>query len=67
MPAYMLVEVAIHDAAIYEEYKKRTPAVLEAFEGKFLLRGLPVQPGIILQNTKRRRVFEIRLPRLDFY
>lgn len=42
MPAYILAEVAIHDATIYEEYKKRTPEILEAFEGKFLLRGLPV-------------------------
>lgn len=42
MPAYMLVEVAIHNPTLYEEYKKRTPAILEAFDGKFLLRGLPV-------------------------
>jgi uncharacterized protein (DUF1330 family) len=42
MAAYMLVEVAIHSPLLYEEYKKKTPAILEAFEGKFVLRGMPV-------------------------
>lgn len=43
MPAYMLVEVAIHSPELYEEYKKKTPTSLLPFEGKFLVRGLPVE------------------------
>lgn len=43
MSAYVLVEVAIHDASLYEEYKKLTPASVEAYGGKFVIRGLPIQ------------------------
>lgn len=43
MPAYMLVEIAIHSPEVYEEYKKKTPTSLLPFEGKFLVRGLPVE------------------------
>ena len=39
MPAYVVVDVSIRDAAAYEEYKKLTPASLEAFGGKFIVRG----------------------------
>lgn len=42
MAAYMLVEVAIHSPLLYEEYKEKTPAILQAFEGRFVLRGMPV-------------------------
>ena len=42
MAAYMLVEVTIHSPLLYEGYKEKTPAILEAFEGKFVLRGMPV-------------------------
>ena len=40
MPAYMLVEVAIHSPELYEEYKKMTPTSLLPFDGKFLVRGV---------------------------
>uniref|UniRef100_UPI0040473B4B DUF1330 domain-containing protein n=1 Tax=Algoriphagus sp. TaxID=1872435 RepID=UPI0040473B4B len=43
MPAYMLVEVAIHSLELYEEYKKMTPTSLLPFDGKFLVRGGPVE------------------------
>ena len=39
MPAFVIVEVAIHDQEAYEEYKKRTPATIAAFNGKFVVRG----------------------------
>jgi uncharacterized protein (DUF1330 family) len=39
MPAYVIVEVSIHDAAMYEEYKKLTPAAIAAYGGKFIIRG----------------------------
>lgn len=43
MPAFVLVEVNIHDASLYEEYKKLTPASVEAYGGRFVIRGNPVQ------------------------
>ena len=39
MPAYVIVEVYIHDHREYEEYKKLTPGAITAFDGKFLVRG----------------------------
>jgi uncharacterized protein (DUF1330 family) len=43
MPAFVLVEVNIQDPELYEEYKKLTPASVEAYQGKFVIRGNPVQ------------------------
>ncbi len=43
MPAYVLVEVDINDPKEYEAYKKLTPATIEAYGGKFIIRGNPVQ------------------------
>jgi uncharacterized protein (DUF1330 family) len=39
MPAYIIVEVEIHDPVAYEEYKKLTPAAIAAYDGKFIVRG----------------------------
>ena len=39
MPAYVIVEVSIHDPEAYEEYKKLTPAAIAAYNGRFIVRG----------------------------
>ena len=39
MPAYVIVEVEITDPEGYEAYKQLVPASLEAFGGRFLVRG----------------------------
>ncbi len=39
MPAYVIVEIAIHDQKEYDEYKKLTPASIAAFGGRFIVRG----------------------------
>jgi uncharacterized protein (DUF1330 family) len=39
MPAYIIVEVTIHNPAEYENYKKLTPGSLKNFQGKFIVRG----------------------------
>jgi len=39
MAAYIIVDVTIHDAENYEGYKKLTPASIEAYGGKFIVRG----------------------------
>jgi uncharacterized protein (DUF1330 family) len=39
MAAYILVEVDVHNPEEYEDYKKLTPASLEPFNGKFIVRG----------------------------
>lgn len=39
MPAYVIVEIDIHDQEAYEAYKKLTPATIVAFDGRFVVRG----------------------------
>lgn len=39
MPAYIIVDVKVHDPGRYEDYKKLTPGSLAPFEGKFIVRG----------------------------
>jgi uncharacterized protein (DUF1330 family) len=48
MPAYVIVEVSIHDPVAYKEYIKLTPASISAYDGKFIVRGgetIPVEGG----------------------
>lgn len=39
MPAYVIVEVEVHNPTEYEDYKKLTPGSLVPFQGKFIVRG----------------------------
>jgi uncharacterized protein (DUF1330 family) len=39
MPAYVIVEIDIHDTSLYEEYKKLAPSSIAAYGGKYLARG----------------------------
>ena len=39
MSAYIIVEVTIHDPEAYKGYMKLTPASIEAYGGKFIVRG----------------------------
>ena len=39
MPAYVIVDVSIHNHEEYEHYKKLTPAAIAAFNGRFVVRG----------------------------
>jgi uncharacterized protein (DUF1330 family) len=39
MPAYIIVDITIHNAENYEGYKKLTPASIAAYQGKFIVRG----------------------------
>src|SRR5690242_14645032 len=39
MPAYVIVDVQIHDPEVYAEYKSLTPAAIAAYGGRFVVRG----------------------------
>lgn len=39
MPAYIVVDVSIHDPETYERYKALVPPSLAQYGGKFLVRG----------------------------
>ena len=39
MPAYVIVDVQIHDPDVYAEYRSLTPAAIAAHGGRFVVRG----------------------------
>jgi uncharacterized protein (DUF1330 family) len=39
MSAYVFLEIEVKDPALYEEYKKLSPAAVAAYGGKYLVRG----------------------------
>ena len=43
MPAYVVVEVEVNDPVRYENYKAMVPPSLEAYGGRFLVRGGKVE------------------------
>ena len=39
MPAYVIVDIEVTDSASYEEYKKLAAPTVEAYGGKYIVRG----------------------------
>ena len=39
MPAYVIADIEITDAAGYEEYRRRVPATVAQYGGRYLVRG----------------------------
>jgi uncharacterized protein (DUF1330 family) len=43
MPAYVLVDIKVKDPVRYEDYKKMAEDTVMAFDGKYIVRGKPVE------------------------
>jgi len=43
MAAYVIVDIEINDVALYDDYRKRVPATIAKYGGKFLVRGGPFE------------------------
>ena len=39
MPAYLIAEIDITDPVAYDDYRKLTPAAIEKYGGRFIVRG----------------------------
>ncbi len=39
MSAYVIVDIDVHDATVYDTYKKAVPASIAAYGGRYLARG----------------------------
>jgi uncharacterized protein (DUF1330 family) len=62
MTAYLIADIEVTDAAGYDEYKARVPAVIAAFGGRYLVRGGAVE---VLEGAWRpRRTAVIEFPSL---
>jgi uncharacterized protein (DUF1330 family) len=60
MPAYVIVEIEIHEPIEYEEYKKLTPSSIAAYEGKFVVRG--AQTESLEGDWKPQRLVVLEFP-----
>ncbi|MDF2158010.1 DUF1330 domain-containing protein [Algoriphagus sp. CAU 1675] len=60
MAAIVLVEADIHNPEIYDAYKKLTPATVEAYGGKFVIRGNPVE--VLEGEWKHDRLVMLEFP-----
>jgi uncharacterized protein (DUF1330 family) len=58
MAAYVIAEVEVTDPATYEEYRKRVPAIVAQYGGKYLVRGGAVESKEGGWNPKRLVVLE---------
>jgi uncharacterized protein (DUF1330 family) len=58
MSAYVIVDIEIHDAAGYDEYRKVVGATLTAYGGKFVVRGGRIDVLEGSWNPKRIVVLE---------
>ncbi|MEW5863714.1 MAG: DUF1330 domain-containing protein [Pseudomonadota bacterium] len=44
MAGYVIAEVNVKDAALFEEYRKRVPETIARFGGRYLVRGGALEP-----------------------
>jgi uncharacterized protein (DUF1330 family) len=63
MPAYFIVDVNVQDPAGFEEYRKRVPATIEKYGGKFLVRGGKFEK--LEGNWEPTRVVLLEFPSLE--
>jgi uncharacterized protein (DUF1330 family) len=63
MPAYLVAHIEVHDPVQFEEYRTRVVPVIEAFGGRYLVRGgaLETLEGV----EQRRRLVVIEFPSMD--
>ncbi|RPD44778.1 DUF1330 domain-containing protein [Paracnuella aquatica] len=58
MPAFVIVEITIHNLELYEAYKKLTPAAVAAYDGRFVVRGAATESLEGDWNPQRMVVLE---------
>ena len=63
MPAYVVVKVEVCDATRYEDYKRMVPPSLEAYGGRFLVRGGQVET--LEGGWAPKRIVVVEFPALE--
>ena len=63
MPAYVINDMEITDPALFEEYRKLTPATVAQYGGRFLVRGGRVEP--LEGDWSPARLVILEFPSLD--
>jgi uncharacterized protein (DUF1330 family) len=63
MPAYLIADTYIKDAATYDEYKKQVAPIIARYGGRFLVRGGKLE---VLEGTWRpERLVVIEFPSME--
>jgi len=62
MAAYVIAEIEVTDAAGYEEYRRRVPATVEKYGGRYLVRG--GQAEAVEGSWHPRRLVVLEFPSL---
>jgi uncharacterized protein (DUF1330 family) len=63
MPAYIIARVAVSDWSRYREYTQATPAVIERYGGRFIVRG---GDTVTLEGeSENRRLVVIEFPTME--
>jgi len=63
MAAYLIVQIEVTDPVKMEEYRKRSPAAVAAYQGKFIVRGGAIAP--LEGDWTPSRIVVIEFPSLD--
>jgi uncharacterized protein (DUF1330 family) len=63
MPAYLVAHIDVHDPAVFAEYRTRVEPIIEAFGGRYLIRGGALET--LEGAEQQRRLVVIEFPSLD--
>ena len=63
MAAYVIGEIEVTDPALYEEYRKQVPAVVQKYGGRFVVRGGKVEP--LEGGWAPKRLVALEFPSLE--
>ena len=63
MPAYLVAHVEVHDPAGFAEYRNRVAPVIEAYGGRYLVRGGALET--VEGAGQRRRLVIVEFPSMD--
>jgi len=63
MTAYLIADIEIHDEKAYEQYRRRVPAIIAQYGGRYLVRGSNAE---VLEGAyKPARGIVIEFPSMD--
>lgn len=63
MPAYVVVDIEIHDPVSYEEYRRVAPPSIAAYGGRYLVRGGSL--GILEGEWQPTRLVVLEFPTVE--
>jgi uncharacterized protein (DUF1330 family) len=63
MSAYVIAEIDVTDPAAYEDYRRQVPAVVEKYQGKFIVRGGRIES--MEGGWSPKRMVVVEFPSMD--